>query len=200
MLPFPPNPSSQIYVSPESTATVPTSSSSFHPVHATRAPAYLRDYHCNSIPQSFSTSHPLSVVLSYDRLSTSHKSFGMALSSHVKPTTFSQAAAIPKWQEAMFAELRALEDNDTWSFVSLPLDKHPVDCKWVHKIKYHTDGSLERYKAHLVAKRFTQQESVDCFDTFSPVAKLVTIKVLLTLAAIYGWTLTQLDVNNAFLR
>ena len=86
----------------------------------------------------------------------------------------------------MSAELQALESNGTWSLTTLLPGKHPVGCKWVCKIKYCVDGSLERYKARLVAKRYTQQEGIDYFDTFSLIAKLTTIKVLLALATIFG--------------
>ena len=99
----------------------------------------------------------------------------------------------------MRAELQALESNNTWSLCSLPPGKRAVGCKWIYRVKYHADGSIERYKARLVAKGFTQQKGVDCFDTFSHVAKMVTVMVLLSLASIYNWHLTQLDVNNAFL-
>ncbi|KAL5749307.1 hypothetical protein ACOSP7_023910 [Xanthoceras sorbifolium] len=99
----------------------------------------------------------------------------------------------------MNVELQALESNGTWSICSLPLGKHPVGYKWVYKMKHRADGTVERHKARLVAKGFTQQEGIDYIDTFSPVAKLVTVKVLLSLTAIYGWSLTQLDVTNAFL-
>ena len=92
----------------------------------------------------------------------------------------------PEWQRAMSAELQALESNNSWSLTTLPLGKHLVRCKWVYKIKYRADGSLECYKARLVTKGYTQQEGVDYLDTFSPVAKLVTVKVLLALAQIFG--------------
>lgn len=99
----------------------------------------------------------------------------------------------------MHSELQALQANDTWTLTSLPAGKTPIGCRWVYKIKHHSDGSIERYKARLVAKGFTQFEGVDYQDTFSPTAKIITVRCLLALAAARGWSLHQLDVNNAFL-
>ena len=100
----------------------------------------------------------------------------------------------------MVAEISALEANNTWSLTPLPSHKRTIGCKWVYKVKYKSNGFVERYKAKLVAKGFTQKEGLDYFETFSPVAKLVPIKCLFVVAAVQGWYLCQLDVNNAFLR
>ena len=99
----------------------------------------------------------------------------------------------------MASKIAALEANQTWVITPLPPYKRAIGCKWVYRVKYNADGSLDRYKARLAAKGFTQQASLDFTDTFSPVAKLTTVKTLLAISAVRGWHLVQLDVNNAFL-
>ena len=99
----------------------------------------------------------------------------------------------------MAAEIDALEQNHTWSMVPLPPNKRIVGCKWVFRIKYKADSSIERYKVRLMAKGYTQQKGLDYTEIFSPVAKMVNVKLFLALVAMQGWILHQLDVNNAFL-
>ncbi|KZV44334.1 hypothetical protein F511_18136 [Dorcoceras hygrometricum] len=163
-------------------------------------PHHLQDYHCYMISSpSTSTAYPLCSFVDYSNLSPSHRNFVNNVSSVIEPTTFSQAVVLPEWRQAMNDELKALELNHTWSVVSLPLGKSMVGCHRVYKAKLAADGSLHRYKARLVAKGYTQQEGLDYLETFSLVAKLVTVRTLLALAAARGWSLIQLDVNNAFI-
>ena len=90
-------------------------------------------------------------------------------------------------------------DNNTWELCLLPLDKKALGYKWVYKIKYNADGSIEWFKAHLVTLGNHQVERDDYHETFAPVAKMVIVRTLLTLAAAKGWRLHQMDVHNAFL-
>ncbi|GJR14353.1 integrase [Tanacetum coccineum] len=134
-----------------------------------------------------------------DYFFTNHKAFLAAITNNDEPKCFKQAAQDARWREAMQKEVKALEKNGTWTLEYLPEGKRAIDSKWVYKIKFKPNGKVERYKARLVAKGFTQMEGVDYHDTFAPVAKLVTVRTLLTIAVKRDWIIHQLDVNNAFL-
>ena len=99
----------------------------------------------------------------------------------------------------MHEELHALAKNGTWDLVPRESHHNVVSCKWVFRIKRNPDGSVARYKARLVAKGFNQRPGLDYTDTFSPVIKPTTIRVVLSIAISSGWPINQLDVNNAFL-
>lgn len=99
----------------------------------------------------------------------------------------------------MQEKINALEVNNTWILHPLPEGKKTIDCKWLFKVKYMADGSLDRNKARLVAQGFTQQLGLDFLDTFYLVASLAIVRVLNALAAQKNWQLVQLYVDNAFL-
>ena len=150
------------------------------------ATASLPQSHDSSVSDSLGIIYPLS----YNRLSTSRKAFAIALTVAKEPTSYAQALTDPLWQAAMKDEIDALQANNTWVMTKLPPGRVPIGCKWVYKIKFKADGYVERYKARLVAKGFTQAESIDYYETFSPVVKFVTVRILLALAAVYGWHLS----------
>ncbi|CAL8148575.1 unnamed protein product [Prunus armeniaca] len=115
------------------------------------------------------------------------------------PTELQDALSNPKWMDAMNVEMDALNKNKTWDLVPLPRGKKAVGCRWVFTLKHKADGSINHYKARLVAKSYTQTYGVDYLETFAPVAKLNTVRVLLSLAANHDWNLLQFDVKNVFL-
>ena len=119
-------------------------------------PTYLADYKCNQV--SSNTNHPLSSYLSSHRLSPKHLHFCNMISSIEETKFYHQAVKDPKWRDAMAAKISALEANHTWVLTSLPSHKKTTGCKWVYKVKYKSDESVERYKVRLVAKGFNQRK------------------------------------------
>ncbi|KAL4320319.1 hypothetical protein GQ457_18G003820 [Hibiscus cannabinus] len=168
------------------------------PTRVRHLPPKFRDYQV-SLPKARTSPHSIAQVLSYNKLSASHSSYINNIDILPEPKNYKQAVLHDCWQTAMREEIEALERNHTWDLVSLPPGKQTIGCKWVYKTKLKSDGSLERYKARLVAKCYTQQPGVDYLDTFSPVAKMTSIKTLLAVASAKEWCLQQLDINNAFL-
>jgi histone deacetylase 1/2 len=116
-----------------------------------------------------------------------------------EPSDVREALEDPVWRNAMDEEYQALKHNNTWHLVPACAGKNVIDCKWVYKVKKCVDGSIDRYKARLVAKGFKQRYDIDYEDTFSPVVKAATIRLVLSIAVSRGWHLRQLDVKNAFL-
>ncbi|CAN0862290.1 Retrovirus-related Pol polyprotein from transposon TNT 1-94 [Linum grandiflorum] len=115
------------------------------------------------------------------------------------PRSYEEACKDPRWVAAMHEEIGALEENHTWDIVPRPAHAAVIGCRWVYTIKRHPDGSIDRYKARLVAQGFRQEFGVDYDETFAPVAKMQTVRTLLAIAAHRHWDMTQLDVKNAFL-
>lgn len=124
----------------------------------------------------------------------------VALFTSLEPKTFTQANTSPEWRSAMAVEIDALAWNQTWTLVAPPPNQHVRGYKWVFKVKQNSDGTIERYKARLVAKGYNQEEGVDYNETFSPVVRPATIRIVLSVAVSLGWPIRQLDVQNAFLR
>ncbi|UYV73967.1 hypothetical protein LAZ67_11001633 [Cordylochernes scorpioides] len=119
-----------------------------------------------------------------------------------EPSTYKDAMESPnaeKWLDAMKEEIKALESNNTWSLETLPDGYKPIGSKWVYKLKSHPNSTAPKFKARLVAKGYTQRKNVDYFDTFSPVVRYDSLRVLLANAASERMFLKQFDVKTAFL-
>ena len=119
--------------------------------------------------------------------------------SNEEPECFEEAKGCLEWEAAMGDEIEALRRNDTWELVPKPKTCKPVTCKWVYRLKKKPDGTIDRYKARLVARGFSQSYGLDYEETFSPVAKMVTVRSIFSLASFKSWKIWQLDVKNAFL-
>ena len=150
-----------VETTPENSTPPPAHRKSNRP---TKPPSFLQDFHIEAnlpsrpAPSSSSSvatisgiSYPLSDVLSYDRLSTSHKVFTISLSIVKEPTSFLQAMEDSKWRETMHNEIQPLQENNTWTLSILPPKKKHIGCRWVYKVKFKFNGTDERYKA-LVGK------------------------------------------------
>jgi hypothetical protein len=114
------------------------------------------------------------------------------------PVSHTEALKTPHWQHATRDEYDALIKNGTWTLVPPQSGCNLVDYKWILKTKCHADESIERYKARLVAKGFSQRYGLDYEETFSPIIKPTTVRLLLSIAVSKGWGIRQADVKNAF--
>ncbi len=124
---------------------------------------------------------------------------GWVMIAMMEPTGYEDATTDQKWVAAMKEELNMIEKNQMWELVDKPKDKKAIGVKWVYKSKLNFDGSVNKYKARLVVKGYAQMFGVDFSETFAPVARMDTIRMLLAVAAQKGWVVHQLDVKSAFL-
>ena len=124
------------------------------------------------------------------------------LLDHGKPRNYEEAMMIPdsnRWLKAMKSEMGSEYENKVWTLVELPDDRQAIENKWIFKKKTDTDGNINVYKARLVAKGFWQVQGVDYDGTFSPVAMLKSVQIMLAIAAFYEYEIWQMDVKTAFL-
>ena len=139
----------------------------------------------------------LSIYVLYSIVSPAYRTFVASLQTVSIPKDWMCAKQNPKWNDVMKKELLALQNNKTWKL--LPKGKKVVGCKWVFTIKQTPEGKVDRYKARLVAKGYSQTYRIDYDETFVPVAKMGTMRTLISCAANFGWPLHQLDVKNTSL-
>ena len=153
-----------------------------------KAPHYLKDYnhqiHNSTISHNDTqVMYPISLVLPNNSLDKNQLCLIASISSHSEPKLYEEAVKSAEWRNAMKDEIKALNTNETWCITDLPPGKKSIGCKWLYKLKFNADGKIERHKARLVAKGYTQVEGVDYHETFSPVAKMTTIRLLIAVAA-----------------
>ena len=119
-----------------------------------------------------------------------------------EPTSYQEAINSPdseKWLEAMKSEMQSMYDNQVWTLIDPNDGLKTIGCKWVFKKKTDMDGNVHTFKARLVAKGFRQTHGIDYDETFSPVAMLKSIRILLAIVAYYDYEIWQMDVKTAFL-
>ena len=159
-----------------------------------KTPHWLSDYHVSNL------AYPEKIHKVTNTAVTSSFTCLMAQTLDLtEPRSFKEAVTKKEWVKAMNEELEALEMNNTWEITELPPGKTPIGCKWLHRIKYCPDGSVDRYKSRLVVLGNKQKYGEDYAETFAPVAKMATVRSLLAVASVCEWHVHQMDVKNAFL-
>jgi len=183
--------SSPQHSDPSSTSLTPTEPNPSLPVAVSYMSSHLMLTRAKA--GIFKTQHPVNLAF------LGSSGLLSALLASVEPKGFKSAAKNPSWVTAMDEEVQALQNNHTWNLVPQPANTNIVGSKWVFWTKYLPDGSINRLKAHLVAKGYTQIPDLDYTDTFSSVIKATAVRVVLSLAVTNKRPLLQLDVKIAFL-
>lgn len=152
----------------------------------------------SSSSPSLSSSSNDSAPRRYMTLADLYANYDFALMA-ANPTSFDEAKDEVEWQDVMKEEIKSIQKNGTWKLVDLLEEKIVIGLKWVFRTKFNTDESIQKHKARLVAKGYAQQEGINFEETFSPVARFETVRVVLALAAQWKFDVFQLDVKSAFL-
>jgi hypothetical protein len=115
------------------------------------------------------------------------------------PSSYKEAVSQQVWRDSMAKKYSSIMRNDVWQIVPKPEGKSVIGSRWVYKIKQGVDGSVEKCKARFVAKGFSQVEGIDYDETFVPIARYSSVRVILAISAPMGWKVHQMDVKTAFL-
>lgn len=164
------------------------------------------DYHETDDPNDLSYVPPRRLVINTEempsRTTRSHNANAIMVAQTGDPNSVKEALAGPKaseWRKAMEEEINSLYANNTWSLVDLPAGRKAISNRWVFKTKYDSDGIISRYKARLVIRGCAQRKGIDYEETFSPVVRYTSIRMLLALAVKFDLQIDQMDAVTAFL-
>lgn len=170
----------------------------------------LHDYvtkttHSNQVINPHSIFSFLRYVLPLDKLSEfgkfflQHRIFLATLHEEWEPIHYFEVVRDVWWRDAMTSEINILQSNGTWDITPLSIRKKPLGCKWIYKIKYHSNGRVERFIAQLVVLGNHQVKGIECDENFALVTKMVIIRIVLAIVVAKDWEHHQMDVHNAFL-
>ena len=157
----------------------PLAASTLNPVLSYDLPIALYKGKCQC-------THPIFSFYSYNHFSSHSYSFIASLDFISLPNKVSEALAHSSWRSAMIEKMDALTDNGTWDLVRLPAVKKAIGCRWMFTVKVNLDGSIAKLKARLVAKEYAKTYGVDYSNTFSPIAKMTSIRLFISLLATHG--------------
>ena len=181
----------EVSLPPQESGEEPQVEQSPQPVPALRRSTRIRKDASNWVStrvyyNAQAVEHPFQVVCSFAQYPEDHCAFMVSLDESHVPRSYEEAMMIQEWRDSVNAEADAMIKNDTWYESELPKGKRAVSSRWIFTIKYLPNGEIDRRKTRLVARGFTQTYGEDYIDTFAPVAKLHTIRIVLPLAVNLG--------------